>query len=352
MQTIFGGAWNNYDGEHFGEVIWARYASNSEIRNRYYEDYGRKTDFNVYSKTTYQLNNQFDLYVDLQYRTVTYKANGVQPKLVNDTFHFFNPKAGITHTINQKNQLYFSYAKASREPNRNDYENGNPKPEKLHDLELGWRFVAEKAQINTNMYYMKYQDQLVLTGALNDVGAPIRTNSGKSYRLGLEIDAKISVSSKILMNPNLAVSTNKNIDLITKRNGVLEPLGNTHISYSPSFIAGNSIQYQPVKNLQITFLSKYVGEQYMSNIDAETSKLENYFINDFNFQYTLTPKTVFKTITINGLINNIFNVKYVSNGYYYTFDVENDDETITTFDGAGYYPQAGIHFLMGVTLQF
>ncbi|MGB5227970.1 MAG: TonB-dependent receptor, partial [Eudoraea sp.] len=186
INLIIGGGWNSYNGDHFGEVIWARFAGNSMIRDRYYDDDSKKTDFNVFGKINYKISQNWKLFGDLQFRTVRYNANGDETGLVDDRFNFFNPKLGVTYDLNNANNLYFSFAVANREPNRNDYENGNPKPEKLNDFELGWRYVSPSVQLSTNIYYMRYKDQLVLTGELNDVGAPLRANVGDSYRLGLE----------------------------------------------------------------------------------------------------------------------------------------------------------------------
>ncbi len=350
---VLGGGWNNYLGDHFGEVIWARFAGNGQIRDRYYEDDSQKTDFNVYTKASYVFNKKLRVFADLQYRTVSYTANGEETGLVDDTFNFFNPKAGITYNLNPVNSLYFSYAVAQREPNRNDYENGNPKPEKLNDFELGWRVNSPKSSINTNLYYMRYKDQLVLTGELNDVGAPIRANVGDSYRLGLEIDGRFSFGSKFIWQPNLALSVNRNLDFLFQRDGVLQDLGNTNIAYSPGIVVGNILTYIPTESLQISLLTKYVGEQYMGNIDSENSKLEAYSQTDLNIQYRINTQGWLKGIILSGLVNNIFDAKYVSNGYFFTFDDDfSNPGTITTVEGAGYYPQAGINFLLGATIEF
>jgi iron complex outermembrane receptor protein len=348
-----GGGWNKYEGDHFGEVIWARFASNSEIRDRYYDDNSTKTDFNFYTKANYSLDEQWSLYGDLQYRRVGYRANGEDTGIVDDTFNFFNPKAGVTFDLNRNNNFYFSYAVANREPNRNDYESGNPRPEKLNDFELGWRYVSPDVQVNTNIYYMNYKDQLVLTGELNDVGAPLRENVGDSYRLGLEIDAAIRLSDKFSLQPNIALSTNKNQDFVFQRDGVLEELGNTNIAYSPNIIFGNMFMYSPTDTFQVSLLSKYVGEQYMGNIDAEASILDAYSQTDFNVQYELKCDGFLKSIVFSGLVNNIFDAKFESNGYFFTFDDDfSDPNVITTIEGAGFYPQAGINFLLGATVNF
>lgn len=335
LDIILGEGWNKYEGDHYGKVIWARYASQLELGDHYYDDFSTKTDGNIFLKANYQIIEKLSLYGDLQYRTVQYKANSWETGLVNDTFNFFNPKAGLNFEINQKNTLYFSYARANREPNRTDYEGGNVKPEKLNDFELGWRFNSEKFQLTSNLYYMGYKDQLILTGTLDDVGSPIRSNSEKSYRLGFEVDATIKLSEKFILRPNFTLSSNKNVDLDVEG----QNYGTTDIAYSPSVIAGNIIVYSPIKSLHLSLLQKFVGEQYMNNIELPSAKLADYFVNDFNISYEIYPKSVFKSIMITGLVNNILDKKYVSNGYMW--DVY-----------PYYYPQSGTNFLIGLTLKF
>jgi len=353
LNLILGGGWNKYEGSHFGEIIWARFSNNRDYEDKYYDDNSVKTDLNLFAKVNYNLSDQWSAYGDVQYRTIGYKANGEDTGLVNDTFNFFNPKVGVTYDLNINNNFYLSYARANREPNRNDYESGSPKPEKLNDYELGWRYISPDVQVNTNVYYMGYKDQLVLTGELNDVGAPLRSNIGDSYRLGLEIDATISWGNQFKIRPNVALSRNRNKDFVFQRDGGLEELGDTHISFSPEIIVGNVLTYQPKENVQFSLLTKFVGEQYMGNIDSEGSKLDSYSQTDFNVQYQINTNSFIKSIVLSGLVNNIFDSLYESNGYFYTYD---DDESvpgvITTYEGAGYYPQAGINFLLGATFRF
>src|SRR5690606_34883621 len=244
-----------YAGDHFGEVIWARYASNSEIRDRYYEGNGEKSEFTVFSKATYRINEQWSVFGDLQGRFVNYNISGITSDLealnIDVNYSFFNPKAGLTYKLNSSNQFYFSYGKAHREPSRNDYEQGIITPEKLDDFELGWRFASPKTKVNTNVFFMNYKDQLVLSGEMNDVGSPLRTSSGKSYRLGLEVDAEIQLLKNLRTLPNIALSTNKNIDFFAPIDGELVNLGNTNISFSPSVVAGNMLEYSPIEKLQL-----------------------------------------------------------------------------------------------------
>jgi iron complex outermembrane receptor protein len=334
LDVILGGGWNKYEGDHFGKVIWARNASQTELGDRYYNNKAVKTDGTVFAKANYQITEKMSLFADVQLRNIQYKTDGGETGIVNENFNFVNPKAGLNYDINAKNKLYFSYAKANREPNRNDYENGNPKPEKLNDYELGWRLETAKVKINSNIYYMAYKDQLILTGKLDGVGEPIRSNSDKSYRLGLEVDATITLSEKWIIRPNFTLSENKNVDL----NMGLSNL-TTDIAYSPNVVAGNIFIYKPIEGLQISVLQKYVGKQFMNNSNSVESVLENYFINDLNVGYEFKPKSIFKSIMITGLINNVFDKKYVSNGYMW--DVY-----------PYYYPQAGINFLTGLTMKF
>ena len=357
LDVTAGVFYSHYDGDHFGEVIWAKYASNSEIRDRYYEGNGKKNEFTVFAKATYKFNKKWTAYGDLQGRFLTYKTSGLTsdrvPLEVDEKYNFFNPKAGLTYELSNKNQLYASYGRAHREPRRADFENGITKSEKLDDYELGWRFKAKKNTINTNVYFMNYKDQLVLTGAIDDTGAPLRATSGKSYRLGIEIDAVFLICDNFRILPNLALSNNKNIDFVSSIDGELVNLGATNLSFSPNIVAGNKFEYEPVKNLQLGWYSKYVGEQYMGNVDSDVSKLDAYFINDFNVSYKIDNLPFLREIVVTGLVNNILNVEYVSNGYYYTYDdTWSDPNAITTIEGTGYYPQATINFLIGATVKF
>jgi iron complex outermembrane receptor protein len=348
---LFGGAANRYLGNHFGEVVWTQnYIPNA---NRYYDNFGNKDDINFYTKASYNVTNKLNFFTDLQYRMIFYEATSVRFSDVNDTFRFFNPKAGLSYQLNDKNSFYGYFGIANKEPRRDDYENGSVKPERLYDYELGWKFNAQKVKVNANAFYMNYRDQLVMTGALNDVGAPIFTNSGKSYRLGLEVESSIAISKKLILNPNITLSQNKNRDFYFQRDGQLQNLGSTNIAFSPNLIFGNQLVFIPINDFQISFLSKYVGEQFMGNIDSNQSKLDAYFVNDLNINYEWKLNKGIQSIVFSGLVNNIFNLEYESNGYFYTYDDDwSNPGSITTIEGTGFYPQAGINFLLGVNLKF
>ena len=353
---VLGGLYSTYDGDHFGNLIWARFASNAQPNHEFYRNKGEKKEISFFGKLTQKINDQWSGYVDLQFRNINYTAagtvNGLGTIDIDDSFNFFNPKFGFTYAASENTQWYVSYAKAQREPNRTDYENGNPRPEVLNDFEAGLRKKSARAQWSANLYYMRYKDQLVLTGGIDDVGAPIRENVGDSYRLGIELDAKIALNDQWLWQPNLTLSQNKNKDFNFQRDGQLINLGDTNISYSPNIVAGSNLVFIPSTQFQIGLLSKYVGEQYMGNIDADLSKLSAYFINDLNLSYAVGPTTWAKGIDFSLLVNNIFNVQFESNGYFYTYDDSWSSPTqVTTIEGVGYYPQAGINFLLGATIK-
>lgn len=337
---IFGGAANKYQGRHFNELIWAQYPSNSESGYIYHDNVATKMDGNVFAKANFKLTNWFSVYGDLQLRSVHYQADSPETSLVNDSFNFFNPKGGFNITVNKDNVVYFSYARANREPNRTDYESGTPKPERLDDFELGYRYNSKKWQLSFNGFYMGYKNQLVLTGAVDNVGNPLRKNSGDSYRVGVEFDAATSLSEKWKLSTNFTLSDNKNKDFFSDFSGTIQNLGATNIAYSPKFISGTIFTFKPIQNIALSLMSKFVGSQYLSNLNDSQSMLNDYFVSDINFVYLIPVNKVFKQLVFNAQANNIFNRNYISNAIDY---------------GGGYvyyFPQAGTNIMIGLTLKF
>ncbi|HEY0092472.1 MAG TPA: TonB-dependent receptor, partial [Flavobacterium sp.] len=297
-----------------------------------------KADFNIFTKANLDITDKLSFFVDLQFRRVDYNAE-LDSKVIDSQFNFFNPKAGLTFSLNKKNNIYLSFARAHKEPTRTDFENGDPKPEHLDDAELGWRHDGDNVKLNANLYFMYYKDQLVKTGSLDDVGNEVNANVDKSYRAGVEIDASFRLSRRFSISPNVAVSTNKILDYqIVNENG-MQNLGTTNISFSPNVVAGIITTYK-TSDFGISLLNKHVGEQYAGNIDTELTKLESYTVTDLNVTYAINTKRIFRSILFTGLINNVFDAQYVSNGYLYGTDY------------LSYFPQAGINFLIGMTLRF
>ncbi|MCY4298436.1 MAG: TonB-dependent receptor [Flavobacteriaceae bacterium] len=355
MRLNFGGLLSHYSGDHFGELLWGHQLGAIQPHHRFYENLGLKYEQSAFGKLNYFINDHLSFYIDLQLRSIQYEVEGqaAGPKTfeVDDSFSFFNPKFGLTYNIRNQTKFYFSYAKAHREPNRTDFENGNPVPEELDNYELGFRSFADRGQWQINLYYMDYTNQLILTGQLDEVGAPIRENIGKSRRFGVEIESSLALTHRIHWQTAITLSSNQNIDYYFQRDGQLENLGNTHISYSPNFIGANILQYSLDKNTSINLLSKYVSSQYMGNIDSEKSKLDGYFINDLNFVYHLKPKRGLQELELSLIVNNVLDQEYISNGYFYTYDDDTNPDQLVTIEGAGYYPQAQINWLLGIRVS-
>lgn len=340
---ILGGAYNQYaQAKHYGEIIWAEYAQ-VPIRYKYYEGNSQKNDFNTYAKWNYQITRALNTFVDLQYRKVDYQTAGIRDDqssyAVNESFNFVNPKMGLSYTMSESSVLYASYAVAHREPNRSDYIDGTvkPRPERLGNLEVGWRRSANRYGFEANYYYMGYTDQLVLTGRLDNGGYPIRTNVGSSYRTGMELSGMVKISNAWTWSANATFSINKNKDFQTLE-GNVPVVKNTTIVLSPGVIAGSQLGWNAINHFQVTWLSKYVGKQYLDNTQAERLSLGSYWINDLRFNYQLTPKGI-KELGFSLLLNNIFETRYASNGYTYG-------------NAAYYYPQAGRNFMAMMTLKF
>ena len=354
---IFGSTYSKYDGDHFGETIWSQNSGDIEFTDLFYNGNGLKKDFSNFIKSIYQISNDVSIYADLQLRNIDYQTSGstsnIDQLVVDKKYSFFNPKAGLNYDINQNNKIYFSLSKAHREPTRSDFENNvNIQPEELIDYELGWKYNSEKFFFNSNLYYMGYKNQLVLTGALDDVGSPIRENSGKSYRMGIELESVYKATNKLNISANISLSENKNVDYKTNYNGVITDWGDTDISFSPNVISSAGIQFNASQDLTFALLNKFVGNQYMSNTESNISKLSSYSTTDLNILYTIKNSAYFSEIIFTAMINNIFNKEYVSNGYYYTYDdTWSDPNLITTIEGTGYYPQAKRNFLLGLTFK-
>ena len=354
---IIGSTYSEYDGDHFGETIWAQNSGDIEFTDQFYYGNGLKKDFSNFIKSVYQISSKLKIYTDLQLRSIDYKSSGstsnVDQLLVDKKYSFFNPKTGLNFEMNKENRIYFSLARAFREPTRSDFENNiNIQPEELIDYELGWNFTSEKFYFSSNLYYMKYKNQLVLTGSIDDVGTPIRDNSGESYRKGIELESAYVFSDKINISGNMSFSKNKNVDYVTNLNGQSVNLGDTDISFSPKLISSVQISYDPSPDFNISLLNKFVGEQYMSNTESDFSRLDSYTTADLSIKYKFDKTSLFSDIVVTAMINNIFNVEYVSNGYYYTYDdTWSDPNLITTIEGTGYFPQATRNFLLGITIK-
>ena len=361
LNLIFGGGANQYKGGHFGEVIWAQYAAESQIRDRYYDNDADKNEAHTYLKGTYK-SNELTVYGDFQFRYIDYTFLGIddvngsiEAVDQNRTFNFFNPKAGLMYDFDERNNIYASIAVANREPVRKDFRENTPenqpKSEKLVNLESGYRYKGQNLMLNANMYYMHYTDQLVLTGQINDVGDYTRTNVDVSYRSGLELEAGYRLSNKFTVTGNTTLSSNKikafneyvdNYDL-----GGQDTIAhtNTDLAFSPNIIASAGLQYEAFKGMSIHFLGKHVGDQFLDNTSTQTRKLDAYTVFNLQVKYTL-EEVLFEEMTFGLMVNNIFNEMYQNNGYTWGY-VSGGERTVENF----YYPQAGRNMMLRVLIK-
>jgi iron complex outermembrane recepter protein len=362
IRATIGGAANYYEGNHYGEVIWSQIAVQFEKDYRWYENDGKKTDANLYAKLNFQVTENLNLYGDLQFRTIGYRIKGIDNDLRDISqehiYNFFNPKLGAFLKINDQSQAYLSLAVGNREPDRSALTEANPtRPfptaEKLYNAEAGYKFRSRMFSADANLYYMYYIDQLVLTGRINDVGDPVMENVDRSYRTGLELSAGVKLLRNLLWDVNGTFSFNKILDFTEYIDNwdawpeqIINKPGTTDIAFSPSIIAGSIISWEPFKSFDISIYSKYVGKQFIDNTSSSERKLDPYFVNDLLIRYSLNFKSL-KELGFSVKINNLTNSKYESNAWIYRYYSE---DVYSFYDG--YFPQAGINFLVGVDLKF
>ncbi len=369
LEVVFGGGYNEYDGDHFGEIIWARYAPHTDIYDRYYDNNGFKKDFNTFAKASLEVLPNVHAFADLQYRYVSYSFLGqawvheeVVPLQQKAHFNFFNPKAGISWEINPANTMYLFGGIGNREPVRRDFTESSPdsRPtnETLRNLELGYEYSGRQSKMGVNFYLMDYDNQLILTGEINDVGGFSRTNIDDSYRLGVELEGAYRLNDKLDWSGNLTLSRNK-IAHFEEHSDKYDANWNwvgydvrtyedTDIAFSPSVIGASTLRFTPVNNASLSVESKYVGDQYVDNTMDPDRKLDAYFVNDLRLNYFLEAP-FFRELEIILQVNNLFDVTYETNAWVYK-GVVGDQGLISIDDG--YFPQAGRHFMAGLNLRF
>jgi iron complex outermembrane receptor protein len=361
FDLTLGTGWNNYVGDHFGYIIWAENASNSFIDKPWYENTGKKQEFFGFGKVNYAFSELLNFYGDLQFRTIQYSIEGIHDNLRDLTqshnFNFFNPKAGVFITPDNRNSIFASVALAHREPNRSVYRDADPgqkiSSEQLIDYEVGYKYNNQKLNFEANYYYMDYNDQLVLTGQINNVGDPILVNVPKSYRTGIELMGGVRINKSFRWDMNATFSRNKIKDFTAYTDNwdtwpeqVEEPLGTTDISFSPELIANSSLTVLPFKNFRTVLLSRYVSRQYIDNTSSKERSLDPYFVNDLKFYYSLSTNLI-REIDLTLSLNNIFNVEYETNAWVYRYYYDNQE-----YEMNGYFPQAKFHLMGGISLKF
>jgi iron complex outermembrane receptor protein len=360
IKTVLGGGWNQYSGDHFGDIIWAKIVTFDSDKYRWYSGTGEKNDFNTFAKITYSLTDKLSLYADMQFRRINYSIGGTDDDLTDVTqehkYNFFNPKGGFVYNFAGRQKIYASFAISQREPDRGNFTDADPGktpvPEKLYDYEAGYEFNSPLIMLKGNIYYMNYKDQLILTGEINNVGATILTNVPKSHREGIEIETGVRILKNLNWHGNITLSRNiipvfvdytDNWDTYGQDE---ETLRNKTISFSPSVIAGSVLDYNPFRNFNMTLNSKYVGNQYIDNTQNYERVLKAYIIQNISFLYKINNK-LFKELTCQFVVNNLFDKKYETNAWVYKY-IEKGELHVMD----GYFPQAGINCMFKLGVKF
>ncbi len=361
ISAVVGGAWNRYEGDHLGNVIWMQYVGNHPLNYEWYRNTGIKTDFNTYAKINYQFTEKWSFYADLQFRKIDYTINGTDDDLAllaqSHDFNFLNPKFGAYYQLSNNSSVYASFAMANREPSRGNFVDADPsKPfpvhETLQNIELGYSLNKNNFYLKSNVFFMNYKDQLALTGEINDVGDPVMVNVPESYRVGIEVTAGARIIKPLKWEANLALSRNK-IKNFTEYvddwdTGIqrAKHLGETNLSFSPEVIANNQFSYELFKGFTMSWITKYVGKQYIDNTSSEDRKLKAYLVNNLRLNYSLKTKYI-KQVDVFFTLNNVLDNEYETNAWVYRYYSGNMHEVMD-----GYFPQAGRNFMAGLNLKF
>ena len=376
---IIGGlSLQNFDGNHFGYLTYAAHQAVqlAYLRDgdyKYYDSDAHKFDGNVYLKAAYHINDQWDVFGDVQYRHVGYKTDGINDKFyddesgyynqrldINEKYDFFNPKAGFSWTTGS-HRVYGSLAMSHREPERNNFtDNGSypaPKAEQLMDYELGYTFDSDLFRFGANLYYMDYKDQFVQTGLVSDIGEKLTTNIKDSYRLGIELQAAVDPTPWLTIEGNAALSQNKIKDF----DEVVEDwdngsqtihYDNSTLAFSPSTILNGFITLHH-KGWQAVWHTNFVSRQYLDNTENEDRSLPSYSTSNLSLSYTLKPKKVLKEAIFGLSFSNLFDKHYAASGWVYSAIYESGGHgNDNRYYQIGFIPMAGFTMMGNVTLRF
>ena len=364
-----GGNLTSYQGDHYGKLLWVKYNKNISDKYEWYRGDADKKEFSVFGKITYNILDNLAIFGDMQYRYIDYRMSGIDDDLENITnknyYSFFNPKAGLSYSFNN-NEVYASLSISNREPLRTDIKESvkggstqKIQPERMFDYELGYRYSSAIASFNANLYYMRYKDQMVQTGKLNDVGYKLMQNVPTSYRMGIELSGAVQPANWIRIDANVTLSQNKiknytaYYDLYNNQNDyefvkqTSEYLGTTNISFSPNVIGSGILTITPYKALSLALVGKYVGKQYYDNTSNKDNRLADYFVSNIVLGYTFKTQKIGE-VDIQFSVNNILNKRYVGNAWVATDKFEDGSEIVYT----GLYPQATRNIMAKLGIRF
>jgi iron complex outermembrane recepter protein len=368
IEAQLGGAWNTYDGRHHGNIIWSQFVSNGDMDYEWYHSTGLKKENNLFARLNYSFDQHINLFADLQYRHIDYTIEGMDDNKRNigqhHRFDFVNPKFGLQVLVSSSQRAYLTFGIANREPSRSNYtdaDQAKPMPvnETLRNLETGYEYTSRNVRASANMFLMNYRNQLVLTGDINDVGDPVMTNVLHSYRAGAEFTLELKVNSLLSIEINSSLSRNRILnfteyvdnwdywsDPVNEPYQVIRKLGETNLAFSPQQVSSCRLDIRPIKPLLLSLQSCFVGKQYIDNTSSSDRMLRGYAVSNLLVEYNITAKRV-KQIDLQFMINNLLNARYSSNAWVYRYRYGGEEHNLD-----GYFPQAGIHFMAGVSVKF
>ncbi len=374
----------HFTSSHFGYLT---YMANKELSQKYmrngrydyYDSDANKGDENVFLKATFHIDNNWDVFADLQYRHVEYWTNGINDKFlsngdgtysnqrldVNEVYDFFNPKAGVNFHSNG-HRAYASAALSHREPERNNFtDNGSypaPKPEELTDVELGYSYTGSNWNVGINAYYMKYKNQFVQTGEVSDIGENLTTNIKDSYRAGIELTAAWQPLKWLDIYGNAALSKNKikDFDEVVETydadwndlDATVNHYGNSTLAFSPSTILNGFVTFT-WRGLQATWHTNFVSRQYLDNSECKDRSLPAYSQSNVTATYTCHFKHIgLKEMQLGVSLNNVFDAHYAAGGWVYSAIVGDTYNNNNRYYQIGYMPMAGRNIMGNITLKF
>ena len=371
VNAVIGTAANWHRGNHFGQVQWVRnYVGDINPLQEYYNNTGRKFDFNIFSRADWAFASCWNAYADLQLRHIKYSIRGCSDNFDYATdapatldilrrYTFFNPKAGVSY-INGAHRAFASWSVAHKEPVRDNFTDADPEhyptAERLFDYEAGYTFENSLITASAGLYYMDYKNQLVVTGQLSDTGNPLSVNVPRSYRMGIELQWALRPVAWFDWGLNATISRNriKNFTEYIYEDEWTNPItfdcGNTPIAFSPDVLLGNAFNFH-VAGFDGSLLTRYVSAQYMNNARTPEARLDGYCVSDVALAYTFRNIPSVKEMRLGVTVYNVFNKKYFNNGYagagYY---VDGSEKVIYRY--AGFAAQSPANVLATLTVRF
>ncbi len=367
LSLLLGGSYSFYTCPHWGDLERVDGYGKEQIAGRWYDNDVNKQDANLFVKAMWKPTQGLSLFADLQYRYVDYRAWGVndnfdwnsmqmQPINVDKQYNFFNPRVGVNYAFKERHKLFASFAIAQKEPTRSDFtdrymfakDQTQPKSELLYDYELGYDYTSPVVSLAANLYYMKYRNQLIPTGMVNDSSDALNVNVPDSYRLGVELTAAVRPTRWFTLGGSATFSRNKildYVDMLADSPTYGENLGDMTIAYSPSVIASAYLDFH-IGGFEAVMRTQHVGKQYFTNNEVEALTLDAYTVTNLDLGYRFKSHSA-KNVRLGVAVYNLFNKEYCSNGYGYSYMWDGE-----RYDEAYYFPQAPLHVLANVTVAF